>query len=183
MRLREAALTGLMAAVLCIMAPLAVPIPLSPVPLSMTNLVLYLILYILGTRIACISYLVYLLIGLLGLPVFSGFTGGAGKLAGPTGGYLLGFLFMILISGWFIDRWHERLGVCIAAMLLGMALCYLFGTLWLAWQAGMSFAGAWAVGVLPFLLGDVLKILLAAFGGRQLRKRLQRAGFMNEHGR
>lgn len=180
MKLRTAALAGLMAAVLCITAPWAVPIPFSPVPLSMTNLVLYLILYVLGTRLGCISYLVYLLIGLLGLPVFSGFTGGAGKLAGPTGGYLIGFFFMLLISGSLIDRWHEHSGVCIAAMLLGMAVCYLFGTLWLSWQSGMSFAAAWTVGVLPFLFGDVLKILLAAFGGRRLRKRLRLAGLINE---
>lgn len=177
---REAALIGLMAALLCIIGPLAVPIPFSPVPLSLTNLALYMILYVLGMKAGCISYLVYLLLGLLGLPVFSGFTGGVGKLAGPTGGYLIGFFLMLLVSGFFIDRWYDRAGICMLAMLLGMTLCYLFGTLWLSWQMGMSFAGAFASGVLPFLLGDACKILLAAFGGIQLRKRLRRAGLMHE---
>ena len=85
----EITMTALMAAVTCILAPLSIPI--GPVPISFTNLAIYLSLYLLGWKRGTISYLIYLLIGLIGLPVFSGFTGGVGKLAGPTGGYIIGF--------------------------------------------------------------------------------------------
>ena len=93
---------ALMTAVMCILGPMALPLPVSPVPISLTNLVLYFMIYILGTKLSLISLGIYLLLGAVGLPVFSGFAGGLGKLAGPTGGYLLGFVFMTIISGFAV---------------------------------------------------------------------------------
>ena len=98
------ALIGLMAAITCIMGPFSIPLPFNLVPISLTNLVIYFTMYILGMKKGTISYCIYLLIGLVGLPVFSAFTGGPGKLLGPTGGYLIGFIFLALISGFFIDK-------------------------------------------------------------------------------
>ena len=86
----EITITALMTAVTCILAPMSIPI--GPVPISFTNLAIYLSLYLLVWKKGTISYLIYLLIGLVGLPVFSGFTGGPAKLAGPTGGYIIGFI-------------------------------------------------------------------------------------------
>ena len=83
---------ALFTAITCILAPLSIPIPISPVPITLTNLVLFISLYILSWKEALISYILYLLLGICGLPVFSGFSGGIGKLAGPTGGYLAGFI-------------------------------------------------------------------------------------------
>ena len=88
----EITITALMTAVTCILAPMSIPI--GPVPISFTNLAIYLSLYLLGWKKGTISYLIYLLIGLVGLPVFSGFTGGPAKLAGPTGGYIIGFIVL-----------------------------------------------------------------------------------------
>ena len=87
---RQLAVIGVMTAVTCILAPFSLPI--GPVPISLTNLAIYFSLYVLGTKYGCVSYLVYLLIGFIGVPVFSGFTSGPGKLLGPTGGYLIGFM-------------------------------------------------------------------------------------------
>ena len=86
--------TALMTAITCILAPMALPIPVSPVPISLTNLVIFFMAYILGTKLSVASYVLYLLLGTVGLPVFSGFSGGVGKLLGPTGGYLIGFIFL-----------------------------------------------------------------------------------------
>lgn len=102
----QMALIGVMTAVTCILGPFAIPIPISPVPISFTNLAVYLTVYVLGMKAGTISYLIYLLLGFAGLPVFSGFTGGVAKLAGPTGGYLVGFIFMAVIAGWFIDHFQ-----------------------------------------------------------------------------
>ena len=171
---REMALIAVMAAVTCVLGPLSVPIGV--VPISFTNLAVYLAIYVLGCKRGTVSYIVYLLIGLVGVPVFSGFTGGVGKLFGPTGGYLIGFIFMALICGWFIDRFECKLVPSFAGMVLGTIVCYIFGTVWLAYQAGMSFYAALAAGVLPFIVGDLAKMVVAAIIGPQVRHQLARAG-------
>ncbi|MGM9630779.1 biotin transporter BioY [Butyricicoccus sp.] len=171
---REMALIAVMAAVTCVLGPLSVPIGV--VPISFTNLAVYLAIYVLGCKRGTVSYIVYLLIGLVGVPVFSGFTGGVGKLFGPTGGYLIGFIFMALICGWFIDKFECKLVPSFAGMVLGTIVCYIFGTVWLAYQAGMSFYAALAAGVLPFIVGDLAKMVVAAIIGPQVRRQLARAG-------
>ena len=100
------AVTALMTAVTCIVAPLSIPI--GPVPISLTNFAIYLSLYILGWKKGTVSYLLYLLLGLVGLPVFSGFSGGIAKLAGPTGGYIIGFIPMAIIAGIIIEKTHQK---------------------------------------------------------------------------
>lgn len=167
------AMTGLMAAVICVMGPMAIPIPVSPVPVSLGNLALFLAVYVVGMRRAAASYLIYLLLGFVGLPVFTGFTGGPAKLLGPTGGYLIGFLPMVLIAGAFIDKWGNKKHMCFIGLLLGAAVCDLMGTAWLAYQAEMNFGAALAAGVLPFIPGDLGKIVLAMIAGPQIRRRMQ----------
>lgn len=175
MKTKTMALIALMAAVTCILGPLSLAIPISPVPISFTNLAVYFTVYVLGTKRGTISYLIYLLLGLVGLPVFSGFTGGAGKLFGPTGGYLIGFIFMALICGIFMEKWPTKLYLHFAGMVLGTAVCYLFGTAWLAFQANMGFYAALAAGVIPFIPGDLVKIIIALLAGPLIRKQLKRA--------
>ena len=130
---------ALFTAITCILAPLSIPIPISPV---------------------------------CGLPVFSGFSGGIGKLAGPTGGYLAGFIFLILIAGFFMQILPKKKTLTILGMVLGMAATYIFGTLWLAAQMELSFTAALSVGVLPYLLGDAVKIAAASIIGPILQNRL-----------
>lgn len=79
---KRMALIGVMTAVTCILGPLSIPLPFSPVPISFTNLAIYLAAYVLGMKACTISYLIYMLLGMVGIPVFSGFTAGVGKLAG-----------------------------------------------------------------------------------------------------
>lgn len=174
---REMALIALMAAVTCILGPLSVPIGV--VPISLTNFAIYLAIYVLGCRRGTISYIVYLLLGLVGLPVFSGFSSGVGKLFGPTGGYLIGFIFMALICGFAIDRFEAKLIPSMIGMILGTIVCYLFGTGWLAYQAGMTFYQALAAGVLPFIVGDLVKMVICAVVGPQIRLRLEQAGLVH----
>lgn len=170
------ALIGVMAAVTCILGPLSLAIPVSPVPISLTNLAVYFAIYVLGMKRGTISYCIYLLLGLVGLPVFAAFTGGAGKLFGPTGGYLIGFIFMALICGFFIEKWEKKLYMHFIGMVLGTAVCYVFGTAWLAYTAHMGFAAALAAGVIPFIPGDLVKIIIAMIAGPIIRKQLKRAG-------
>lgn len=164
---------GLMAAVICILGPLSIPVGV--VPISFTNLAIYFVLYTLGMKKGTISYIIYMLIGFIGVPVFSNLTGGPSKLLGPTGGYLIGFAFMALVAGFFIDAFFDKWYLCILGMMLGTAICYVFGSVWLSYQAHISARAAFAAGVIPFIPGDLAKILIAAFIGPQIRKRLIKA--------
>ena len=171
--IKNIAVIGVITAITCILAPLSVPI--GPVPISLTNLVIYFGLYILGTGKGTISYLVYLLIGLVGVPVFSGFSAGPQKLFGPTGGYLIGFIPMAVIAGIFIEKSGRKFVLSMVGMVLGTAVCYLFGTAWLAYQAHMGFGAAMAAGVYPFIIGDLIKMVLAGLVAPQIYKALVRA--------
>ena len=175
---RQMTITGLATAVTCIIGPVAVPIPVSPVPLSLTMLALYLAAYVLGMKLGFISCLLYLLLGAVGLPVFSGFSGGLAKLSGPTGGYLIGFLFLSLICGFFIQRFPGKVWVHAAGMVCGAAVCYLFGTVWflLLYTSTTGPIGVWAVlasCVFPFLVPDGIKLALAFLLRRRLRKAMR----------
>ena len=162
--------TALMTAVTCILAPLSLPI--GPVPVTLTNLVINLSLYLLGWRCAAVSCAVYILLGLAGLPVFSGFSGGFGKLAGPTGGYIIGFLPMAVAAGLIISHTKKRI-LHFLAMAAGTALCYALGTAWFCVVMDASPAAALAACVLPFIPGDILKMLLALLAGPAVRKRIR----------
>lgn len=173
---KQLALVGLMAAVMCILGPLALYIPVSPVPISLGMLAVYFVTSVMGMKLGTLSVLIYILLGLAGAPVFTGFTGGPAKLFGPTGGYIIGYIFMALICGFFADKFGKKLPVYFLGMLAGTAVCYLFGTAWLGFLMDMTFAEALAAGVLPYIPGDLMKLVIAMAVGCQVRKRLLKAG-------
>lgn len=154
-------LAALIAAITCILAPFAIPLPMTPVPISLTNLVIFFSLYLVGWKWSLVSYGVYYLLGLIGLPVFSGFSGGLGKAAGPTGGYLIGYFFLIVITGFIIEKYTAHPSLCAVGMILGMIIAYAFGTAWLSYQLNLTFWAGLMAGVFPYLIGDALKIAAA----------------------
>ncbi len=176
--IRQMAVIGLMTAICCILAPISLVLPFSPVPISLGTLAIYFILMVSDRKCGFISVMLYIFLGLAGLPVFSGFTGGAGKLFGPTGGYIIGYLFLAAIGGWFLNKWRHKKTIRFIGIFLGTSICYLFGTLWLSYQSGISFFTAFASTVLPFIPGDIIKFFIAMTIGSQVRKRLKRAGLI-----
>ncbi len=176
MKSKTASLTSvaLLSAVLCVLGPLSIPI--GPVPVTLGVLGVFLCATILGPKKGAAAVTLYLLIGLAGLPVFSGFAGGPGKLFGPTGGYLLGYLPLVVLSGIFVDRFYKNVFLQAAGMLIGLTTLYLTGTLWLSYQASMPFTAAAAAGVLPFIPFDIAKLAAAIAIGRAIRSALVRAG-------
>lgn len=175
MSTRHLTLTAMLTALLCITGPLT--LPLGPIPLSLTTAVLMLMALLLGPGRAALCCGVYLLTGLIGLPVFSGFTGGLASLVGPSGGFLLGYLPMTALCGLVCGRTENRL-VHFAGFAAGTLLLYGLGTGWYAWQAGASLPAAATVCVLPFLPGDALKIAAVLTGGSAVRARLKKAGLL-----
>jgi len=164
---------ALMSAVLCVISPFTIPVPASPVPLSLALFGVYLSAMLLGVKKGTLSVLIYLLLGSVGLPVFSGFSGGIGMLAGPTGGYLIGYVLCATLVGGLANRETFGKGKClfrrkfvrlVFAMVMGTLACYLFGTVWfmLIMEGTYTVAQALLVCVVPYLLFDVIKIITAA---------------------
>ena len=171
--------TAIMTAVLCVLAPISIPI--GPVPISLTNLVIYVFMYVLDAKRGTIAYLIYLLLGLVGLPVFSGYEAGAGKLFGPTGGYLIGLIPMVFLLGsWLKKHYTRKISDRILSVIVMEAITwipYLIGTWWLAVSSTKlagNFAAALALGVTPFIIEDLIKMIIAALAGPELHERLKR---------
>ena len=164
---------ALMTAITCILAPLSIPV--GSVPISFTNLAIYLSLYILGWKMGTISYVIYMIIGMIGLPVFSGFTGGLAKLLGPTGGYIIGFIPMAIIAGLVIDNFKNRF-LHFGAMIVGTAICYAFGTAWFCIVMDTTVMAALSICVIIFIPGDIVKMIIAMLIGPMLKKKLNTAG-------
>lgn len=173
-KIQNLTLTALMAAILCIMGPIVIPIGM--VPMSLANMAIYLAIILLDKKRAVISTTIYLLIGLVGIPVFAGFSAGAGKLFGPTGGYLVGYLVLSFLGGSFLEnvkyQGKQKIGYQILALSMGTVGLYLFGTVWLMYQSRLNWITALSVGVVPFVIFDVIKILLAVSIGNSMKKRM-----------
>jgi len=159
---------ALMAAVLCILAPISIPVPVSSVALTLATFVLYLMAYILNPRQVLTVVGIYLLLGAIGLPVFSGYMAGISRFAAPGGGYLIGYLFLAGISSWFVQK-YSAVSMQVIGMFLGTLVMYTLGTLWMANTTGISFLSALPAGMLVFLPLDILKIILASYIGRKIR--------------
>lgn len=147
-----------------------VSIPLQPVPITGQTLGVLLVGAALGWRRGALALLAYLAEGLAGLPVFADGKVGPAVLAGPTGGYLAGFVVAAALVGWLAERgWDRRPWTMALAMALGNVAIYALGVAWLArWlevalhlTTATALRAAWASGVAPFLLGDALKLLIA----------------------
>lgn len=172
---KEMAITAAMTAILCILGPWAIAIPVSPVPITLCSMGIYFVLCVLGGKLGTVSVLLYVLLGAAGVPVFTNFSGGIGKLLGPTGGYIIGYLFLALIGGFFLSRFPEKLALRILGFLLGTIVLYLFGTLWLMFQLSLSFPEALLTGVIPYIPGDLVKFILAFSVATPVQKRLRLA--------
>lgn len=174
---RELTMIGLMTAAMCVLAPISIPLP-GLVPISLGSLVIYFYPYLLGTKRAALSCALYITLGVVGLPVFSGYGSGLPKLIGPTGGYMVGYFFVILFLGEALRRFPKNRAIHAAGIILGTACLYFIGTYWLSHLTGRTFAQALAAGVIPFIPGDIAKAAAAMLIAPAICRRLQRAGLM-----
>lgn len=164
--------TALFAAILSVLSPLSIPLPFTPVPLSLGTFAVYLAAAAGGAKRGTLAVAVYLLLGAVGIPVFAGYAGGFQNLMGPTGGYLIGYLPLALTVGLCTDHFPEKKSIYPLSMIGGTLFCYALGTWWLARQTGLSLPAALAAGVLPFLPGDGVKILAASAVAYPVRRAL-----------
>lgn len=163
MKIRDMVFCALFAALTAVAAQILLPLPFTPVPVSLALLVPMLAGRLLGFKRGVISQLLYVLLGLLGLPVFASMRSSAGVLFGSTGGYIIGYIITAAVCGlvWKNDRTSFWKGVL--SMLLGTAGCYLCGTVWYIVLTQSNLWAALMACVVPFLPGDAVKIAAGAY--------------------
>jgi len=150
-----------------------ISIPIGPVPIVLQSFFILLAGLLLGTGTALSAVAIYLLLGALGMPVFAGGTGGIGHFFGPTGGYLLSYLPAVLLISILAGPVPRRAIREIIALIFGTACIYLVGAVWLKFNTGMPWGRAAAVGIFPFLPGDILKIIAALMVSRRFAGRIK----------
>ncbi len=177
--IRCLAQSSLLAALTAILAWIILPLPIGPVPISGQSFGVMLAGLLLPPRWAAASQAIYLGLGLIGLPVFAGGGAGLGILVGPTGGYLVGFLLGAPVTAWMSAELssYRTIGAAVAVLVGCVALVHFLGVLQLAAVAGLSLQGAFIVGTLPFLPGDILKSLVAV----AVYSRLAQSGLIELH--
>lgn len=161
----DAALVALAAALTAICSWIQIPMS---VPFTMQTFAVFAVAGLLGFKRGSAAVAVYILLGAVGVPVFSGFRGGPDVLLGQTGGYIIGFLFSAMITGFAADRLGRSTGILAASMLAGLAACYIFGTLWFMYvytrnTGNIGFVSALMTCVVPFIVPDIVKTALAVF--------------------
>ena len=155
-------------------------IPAGEVSFTLCTFVLYLTPYILGWKGAATATLVYILVGMVGMPVFSGFKAGLSVLAGPTGGYILGYIPMVVLTGLVVKIFPKNRAFQLGGMILATAVLYTFGTVMFCVQTGVSVDKALWVCVIPFIPFDLGKMVAATALGPVLRERLVKANIHPE---
>lgn len=186
MKIREMALVSLFAALLAVSSQ--VTFPIGPVPHTLQILFIVMAGAVLGSRLGALSVIVWILLGVFGLPVFAQGKAGAAVLLGPTGGFLLGFLVCAYWVGYFTERHPASFGRMLIAMLTGLAAVYILG--WMGFLASftlflqkpMTWDKAFQLVVLPFLPFDIVKALGAAYLSVRVKQALAQAGLaVNSH--
>jgi biotin transport system substrate-specific component len=168
-------LTALFAAVIAVCSWISLPV--FAVPVTLQTFAVFSALLILGGKYGTLSVLVYILLGAVGAPVFSGFKGGISALAGPTGGYIVGFLLTTVIYMLFTRFFGEKVFIKVLSLLLGLLSCYAFGTIWFVFVYGktngaIGFGTAVSMCVLPFIIPDLIKLFAALALSKGLKKAL-----------
>ena len=161
MKVKDLVYIAIFTSIICVMSLISIP---TTIPFTLQTLAVFLCMFMLKPVDSLISVLLYILIGCIGIPVFSNFRSGFGTLAGPTGGYIIGFIFMALIPFVIKNK--------IASGIIGLVICYLFGSIWFLLFNQSNIHSLWKVltiCVFPFIIPDGIKLVLAYFIAKRLK--------------
>ena len=173
---KEVVCAGMFTAVLALLSQLAIPMP-TGVPITLQTFAVALTGVVLAWKLGLASTIIYILLGTVGVPVFSEFSGGLHVLVGYTGGFIWGFLILVSLCGIGILMKNKVFGILLG--IAGLAVCHLIGVLQFMAVAGMSFAESFLLASAPYLIKDVISVILAFIVGAQIRTRLFKAGLLS----
>ena len=168
-------MTGMFAAVLAVLSQISIPMP-SGVPVTLQTFAVTLTGFVLGWKMGGMAAVIYVLLGAVGVPVFSGFSGGLGILFGKTGGFIYGFIFMAALCGLGADKKNRVLTAVLS--LAGLLICHFFGALQFALLMNMSLPESALLVSVPYLIKDVISVVLAYVVGEVLKKSLRAANVL-----
>lgn len=163
MKIKRITTISILAALLCVLSPISIPI--GAIPISLSTFVIYVIAAILSPLDTVFVILLYIALGAIGIPVFSSYKSGIGTLFGLTGGYIFGYLLMGLFTSIGILKKRKQFFWYIIWMLIGTILCYSVGSLWYMSLSKTSFKATIMTAVVPFIIPDLIKIVLASYIG------------------
>ena len=172
---KEIVCAGMFTAVLAILSQLSIPMP-TGVPITLQTFAVALTGVVLSWKLGLASTIIYIFLGTVGVPVFSEFSGGLHVLVGYTGGFIWGFLILVCLSGVGILMKNKVFGILLG--IAGLAFCHLIGVLQFMMVANMSFTESLLVASAPYLIKDVISVILAFIVGAQIRTRLMKAGLL-----
>lgn len=171
---KSVTVTALFIAINAVLSQISFPLPISSIPFSMGIMAAFLSGAVLKPKQALTAQVLYLLLGAVGLPVFSQFRGGAAVLAGPTGGFLIGYIFIALIVSFVSNKKRENIFLRLfVSMLAGLIVCYGVGTLWFSIVTGNNIITALTLCVYPFAALDVLKAAIGAYLAAAIKKSIR----------
>ena len=183
-RTRRLTLTALFAALTAVLSQISFPIPFTPIVFTMGVMAVYLTAALLPKWNALLAQLVYLLLGAVGLPVFSGFSGGVGAILGPTGGYLIAYPVMAFLGAWMRELLGKtplpRLPQYQIALFLTMIPCYLLGSLWYMQVGQVDWLTSLTATALPFIPMDALKVVVSSLLAMPVSIAVKKSGLLSE---
>lgn len=174
MKIKDMILVALFAAIIVVLAIIPpIPVPFSPVPITLQTLGVFLAATMLGSKLGSLAVLIYVLLGTFGLPVFAGGASGFGVLVGPTGGYLIGFIIGAFVIGFLMEKSPFK-GIVrdVVSMVCGLVVIYVIGTIWLSVVTEMPLQKALLVGSLPYIPLDIVKLTLAVLLAKPVKQRI-----------
>lgn len=163
-------LCALFAALTAILSQISIPLPFTPVPINLATVSVFMAGGLLGAKEGAISQAVYVIIGIIGVPVFANLTAGLGIAIGPTGGYIAGYIVATIIVGIISKKLGDSIYSYIVAMSVGIIGCYFIGTAWFMYLSKNGLVESLTMCVIPFLIGDIFKIILSAILTKKLKK-------------
>lgn len=166
---------GMFAAVLAILSQISIPIP-SGVPVTMQTFAVALTGFVLAWKLGVVSTLVYILLGAVGVPVFTGFHGGVQVLVNYTGGFIWGVIVMVFLCGVAAEKSNKAVAALLS--LAGLAVCHLFGVIQFMFVMKRGFVESFLLASAPYIIKDIISVVLAYMIGSQIRKRLLKAGLL-----
>lgn len=172
---QDMVLIAVFTAIIAVCSWITVPGVAGQVPFTLQTFAVFVTAGVLGVKKGMVSLIVYVLLGLAGVPVFSGFTGGVGVIIGPTGGYIIGFFGSVLLIGVIMNVAKEKnetvkIAVSVIAMILGDLACFAVGTAWFMVVTSTNLVGALTMCVIPFIIPDIVKIILATIIVSRIKK-------------
>ena len=173
--IRELTKLAICIALLCVSSYISFPIPFSPAPITAQTIIINLIALILTPRQTAVSIGIYILLGICGLPVFSGGTAGIGRLLGPTGGFIIGFLISAPLISLLKGKKDSILRYLLVTIFVGMPVLDAFGALFMCITQKMNLIAALSAAVVPFLFGDILKCIVGSYLALALNKALKKS--------